>query len=82
MSRIHTPLPIIAALALAAAPAVVAKEIKEAQMCGADGCTTVDDGGDREILVNGGPPRRRCRRRWSRWSRSSPRAIGRSRRPA
>jgi hypothetical protein len=47
----------VAALALAAAPAAVAKEIKEAQMCGADGCTTVDDGGDREILVNGGPPR-------------------------
>ena len=47
----------VAALALAVAPAAVAKEIKEAQMCGADGCTTVDDGGDREILVNGGPPR-------------------------
>jgi hypothetical protein len=47
----------VAALALAAAPAAVAKEIKEAQVCGADGCTAVDDSGDREMLVNGGPPR-------------------------
>ena len=47
----------VAALALAAAPAAVAKEIKEAQVCGADGCTAVDDSGDREVLVNGGPPR-------------------------
>ena len=46
----------IAALALAVAPAAVAKEIKQAQMCGADGCSTADDG-DRAILVNGGPPR-------------------------
>jgi hypothetical protein len=47
----------VAALALAVAPAAVAKEIKEAQVCGADGCTTVDDGGDRAVLLNGGPPR-------------------------
>jgi hypothetical protein len=47
----------VAALALAVCPAAVAKEIKAAQVCGADGCTAVDDGTDREALVNGGPPR-------------------------
>ena len=47
----------IAALALAVAPAAMAKEIKKAQLCGTDGCTTADDG-DRAILVNGGPPRK------------------------
>jgi len=47
----------VAALALAVAPAAMAKEIKSAQVCGADGCTTTDDSGDREVLVNGGPPR-------------------------
>ena len=39
----------VAALALAAAPAAVAKEIKQAQVCGADGCTTVDDEDDRAV---------------------------------
>ena len=47
----------VAALALAVAPAAQAKEIKAAQFCGADGCSSVDDSGDRAVLVNGGPPR-------------------------
>jgi hypothetical protein len=47
----------VAALALAAAPAAVAKEITQAQVCGADGCTSVDDESDRAVLINGGPPR-------------------------
>jgi hypothetical protein len=47
----------VAALALAVAPPAVAKEIKSAQVCGADGCTATDDSGDRAVLVNGGPPR-------------------------
>ena len=46
----------IAALALAVAPAAMAKEIKQAQLCGTDGCATADDG-DHAVLVNGGPPR-------------------------
>jgi hypothetical protein len=47
----------IAALALAAAPAATAKEIKKAQVCGPDACAAVDDEQGRAILVNGGPPR-------------------------
>ena len=47
----------VAALALAAAPAAAAKELKSAQVCGADGCTTAGDSGDRALLVEGGPPR-------------------------
>ena len=47
-----------AALALAAAPQAVAKEITKAQVCGPDACTTVDDDHAREVLVNGGPPRK------------------------
>jgi hypothetical protein len=47
----------VAGAALALAPAAGAKEIKEAQICGADGCTTVNDEGDRALLVSGGPPR-------------------------
>jgi hypothetical protein len=46
-----------ATLALLAAPPAVAKEIKSAQVCGADACATTEDSGDREVLVNGGPPR-------------------------
>jgi hypothetical protein len=46
----------IAALALAAAPAV-AKEITKAEVCGAGGCATVDDEAGRAVLMNGGPPR-------------------------
>lgn len=48
----------VAALALAAAPAAVAKEIKKAQVCGPDSCATVDDEEARMALINGGPPRR------------------------
>ena len=47
----------VAVAALALAPAALAKEIKQAQVCGSDGCAAVDDSSDREVLVNGGPPR-------------------------
>jgi hypothetical protein len=47
----------IAALALAVAPAAVAKEITKAEVCGADGCTSVDDADGRLALTEGGPPR-------------------------
>ena len=62
MRREHTVkrmlvLAAVAALALAAAPAAVAKEIKEAQVCGPDACSSVDDEQGRAVLVNGGPPR-------------------------
>jgi hypothetical protein len=46
-----------AVAALAIAPSAAAKEIKQAQVCGPDGCVTVDDQQSREILVDGGPPR-------------------------
>jgi len=45
------------ALVLALAPAAAAKEIKQAEVCGADGCSSVDDHGSFAILENGGPPR-------------------------
>jgi hypothetical protein len=47
----------VAALVLAAAPAAAAKEITKAEVCGPDGCATVDDEQGRTILTNGGPPR-------------------------
>ncbi len=47
----------VAALALAAAPAAMAKEITKAQVCGPDGCTTVTDHASLTALGNGGPPR-------------------------
>ncbi|MEA2132095.1 MAG: hypothetical protein QOC68_4 [Solirubrobacteraceae bacterium] len=47
----------VAALALAVAPAAVAKEITKAEVCGADGCVSVDDADGRFALMEGGPPR-------------------------
>ena len=47
----------VAALALAAAPAAVAKEITKAEVCGPDGCTAVTDHTALAVLGNGGPPR-------------------------
>jgi hypothetical protein len=47
----------VAALALAAAPAALAKEITKAEVCGPDGCTSVGDKAVFPILANGGPPR-------------------------
>jgi len=47
----------VAAATLALAPTALAKEITQAQVCGSDDCTAVDDASDREVLVNGGPPR-------------------------
>ena len=46
-----------AALTLAAAPSAVAKEVKQAQVCGPDACSTVDDEQARAALAEGGPPR-------------------------
>ena len=45
----------VAALTLAAAPAAVAKEISGAEVCGAAGCTSVDDEAGRAALMEGGP---------------------------
>lgn len=45
------------ALLLAAAPAAAAKEIKKAEVCGPDGCSTVGDTAVLPILGEGGPPR-------------------------
>jgi hypothetical protein len=45
----------VAALALVAAPAAAAKEVKKAQVCGPDACTTVDDENARMALMQGGP---------------------------
>ena len=56
MQRMLT-LAAVAALALAAAPAAVAKEITKAEVCGAGGCATVDDEAGRAVLMNGGPSR-------------------------
>jgi hypothetical protein len=46
----------IAALALAAAPAAGAKEIRSAEVCGTDSCATVDDEAGRFALMGAGPP--------------------------
>ena len=45
------------ALALAVAPAAVAKEITKAEVCGPDGCSAVGGRRVAPILANGGPPR-------------------------
>jgi len=55
MKRTLAATALVALLVLA--PATPAKEITRAEVCGADGCTAVDDEGDRALLVNGGPPR-------------------------
>ena len=47
----------VAAIALAVAPAAMAKEITKAEVCGTGGCATVDDEAGRAVLMNGGPPR-------------------------
>jgi len=47
----------LAATALVLAPAARAKEIEQAEVCGADGCIEVADEGDRATIVDGGPPR-------------------------
>ncbi len=47
----------VVALALAAAPAAVAKEITKAEVCGVDGCAAVGDADGRFALMEGGPPR-------------------------
>jgi hypothetical protein len=49
---------LVALALLALAPAAAAKEITEAQVCGSDGCASVDDSAALEILADGGPPRR------------------------
>ena len=47
----------VAALALAAAPAAVAKEITKAEVCGTDGCVSVDDeAGRMALMTSGGSP--------------------------
>ena len=46
-----------AVAAFAFAPPAAAKEVKQAQVCGPDGCATVDDSQSRAILIDGGPPR-------------------------
>jgi hypothetical protein len=49
---------VVAALAaLALAPAAHGKEVRQAQVCGPDGCITVDDQTAGAALANGGPPR-------------------------
>lgn len=47
-----------AALALAAAPTALAKEVKKAEVCGPDACTTVDDEDSRMVLLSGGSERK------------------------
>ena len=46
-----------AALTLAAAPAAVAKEVEQVQVCGPDDCATVGDENARMTIIDGGPPR-------------------------
>ena len=47
----------VAAIALAVAPAAMAKEITKAEVCGTGGCVTVDDEAGRAVLMNGGASR-------------------------
>jgi hypothetical protein len=46
----------LAALALAVAPPAVAKEITKAEVCGPEGCVSVDDEAGRMALMSGGSP--------------------------
>jgi hypothetical protein len=46
-----------AALTLAAAPAAPAKQVEKVQVCGPEGCATVDDENARMTIIDGGPPR-------------------------
>jgi hypothetical protein len=56
MQRTLLPAAVVA-LTLAATPAAVAKEITKAEVCGAGGCTSVDDADGRFALMEGGRPR-------------------------